>query len=120
MEQLISTTFAETRTAVTGVLGLMRTDLAMVYGEFPYEELLDGGSDGVHRRMGSGGLIDNGRIVDNRYRITENNNDEVEERIKDIKSRLADQLDSFERELGDIQLVISSLASDARESAAPS
>lgn len=92
---------------VTAVLGLMRTDLEMVYGEFSYDESLDGGSDDVRR-------IGNGRLIDNIYHITGNNDEE--ERIEIIRSRLAGQLDTFEKELGEMQEVISNLVSDAQES----
>lgn len=93
----------------------MRTDLEMVYGDFLSDESLDGGIDdegsGEHVRR-----IGNGELIDNRRRITGTNGPDEDAGIEDIRNRLAGQLDGFEKELGEVQEVISSLASDAQDS----
>lgn len=96
------------------MFGLVRRDLEMVYGEFPHDGSLYGGSDdeesGAHIRR-----IGNGELIDHRHRINGTNQPD-DEGIENIRSRLAAQLDGFEKELGEVQEVISDLASDAQDS----
>ena len=102
VETLVCKTFAELTRKVDAVLGLMRADLELVYGESSVQ-------DGSDHENGSPRLL-----TCNETRIGDQ--DEVASGsesvdLADYRIRLAGQLDIFEKELGEIQEVISALAS---------
>ena len=91
VEKLIRTTFADTWAKVKEVLDLIRVDLEMVHGEF-FNEAHNASSQGARS--------------DGRARPDD------DEELKQHRERVADQLDSLEKELGELYDVVLELPAD--------
>ncbi len=101
VDKLISTTFAELTKKADAVLGLMRADLELVYGELSVQDGLNDGEDDIPRLLNH-----------NKTRVRDQNQSDEDPdsvNLEDFRNKLRGQLEIFEKELGEIQEVISGL-----------